>query len=110
MDAGLGLLDQRLNEESDLNVTVYTTQTCRLIFYGQEEFIKPGNFITMIPRNLGIGEEELRMNALRIGQKLHEPGSHFSLVSNLNCRQGEVNVYETFAPYRDQQALLTQNG
>lgn len=110
VDAGLGLLDRRLNEESDLNVTVYTTQTCRLIFYGHEEFIKPGNFITIIPRNFGIGEEELRMNALRIGQKLHEPGSHFSLVSNLNCRQGEVNVYETFAPYRDQQALLTQNG
>jgi hypothetical protein len=47
---------------------------------------------------------------MKAGQLQNDPGSHFTLVSNLNCGSGEVNVYETFGPYRNQEALLTPNG
>ena len=110
VDAGLSLLDRRLNEESELDITVYTTQVCRLIFNGNHKFVKNGNFVTIIPRNFGIDEEGSRMNAMAAGQLQNDPGSHFTLVSNLNCRPGEINVYETFGPYRNQEALLTSNG
>ena len=111
VDAGLSLLDRRLNEESELNVTVYTSQVCRLIFYGDHKFVRKGNFITIIPRNFGIEEEASRVAAMKAGQQAqHDPGSHFTLVSNLNCGSGEVNVYDTFGPYRNQEALLTPNG
>ena len=110
VDAGLSLLDRRLNEETELNVTVYTSQVCRLIFYGDRKFVRNGNFITIIPRNFGINEEALRVAAMKAGQLQNDPGSHFTLVSNLNCGSGEVNVYETFGPYRNQEALLTPNG
>lgn len=110
VDAGLSLLDRRLNEESVVNVTVYTSQVCRLIFYGDSKFVRKGNFITIIPRNFGIDEEAARVAAMKAGQLQTDPGSHFTLVSNLNCGSGEVNVYETFEPYRNQEALLTPNG
>ena len=110
VDAGLSLLDRRLNEESELDVTIYSTQACRWFLFGDKEYLKNGTFITIIPRNFGIAEEELRINAFQAGGFANEPGGHFTLVSNLHCRPGEVNIYETFEPYRDQEALLTPNG
>ena len=47
VDAGLCMLDRKLNEESSLNVTVYSTQNLRLIFTGERQLIQPGKFIAM---------------------------------------------------------------
>ena len=118
VDAGLCLLDRKLNEESAMNVTVYSTQNCRIIFNGEKGMIKLGKFITIVPRNFGIGEEESRMETLKAENKetdnkktreRSEPGGHFTLMSNLFCGPDEVNVFETFSPYRNDSSLLTAN-
>ena len=106
VDAGLCLLDRKLNEESTLNVTVYSTQNCRLILTGVPNLVKEGKFITIIPRSFGLDEEGDRL----AGKNDNEPGGHFTLVSNLFCEPNEVNVYETFGPYRVANSLLTENG
>ena len=110
VDAGLGLLDRKLNEESNLTVAVYTTQNCRLIFNGDTSLVKPGLFVAILPRDFGITQESVRIEAMTAGRVASEPGSHFTLVSNLNCGQKEVNVYETFPPYKQPESLLTPNG
>ena len=110
VDAGLSLLDRKLNEESNLPVAVYTTQNCRLIFSGDTNLVKPGLFVAILPRDFGITQESGRIEAMTAGRLASEPGSHFTLVSNLNCGQEEVNVYETFPPYKQPENLLTPNG
>ena len=94
VDAGLCLLDKKINEEGKSNVAVYSTQNCRLILNGERDWIKPGKFVTVIPRYFGPGGS----------------AGHFTLVSNLFCEENEVNVYETFTPYRCVKGLLTENG
>ena len=110
VDAGLCLLDRKLNEESDLDVVVYTTQNLRLIFHGDNSLVKSGKFVTIIPRSFGISEEGARYAAMKAGHIENEPGGHFTLISNLHCQQGEVNIYETYGPYRTAESLLTPNG
>merc|ERR1712129_106691 len=61
VDAGLCLLDRKLNEESSLNVTVYITQNCQLILSGVPNLVKEGKFITIIPRSFGLDEEGDRL-------------------------------------------------
>ena len=68
--------------------------------------VKEGKFITIIPRSFGLDEEGDRL----AGKNDNEPGGHFTLVSNLFCEPNEVNVYETFGPYRVANSLLTENG
>ena len=106
VDAGLCLLDRKLNEESNMSVTVYSTQNCRLIHSGEQRLVQPGKFITIIPRSFGINEEASRL--ARTSDR--EPGSHFTLVSNLFCGSQEVKVYETFQPFRNAENLLTADG
>ena len=38
------------------------------------------------------------------------PGSHYTMVSNIGCNKGEVNVFETFEPFRSPESLLTADG
>ena len=109
VDAGLCLLDRKLNEESSLDVTVYSTQNCRIIFNGETSFVKPGKFVSIVPRNFGINEEVTRYADLKKGSRGSEPGSHYTLISNLFCDSNEVNVYETYSPFRNDENLLTQN-
>ena len=110
VDAGLCLLDRKLNEESSSNVTVYSTQNCRLILNGEIHWIKKGKFLAILPRSFGFQEEQARAEAMKRKEKKSEPGGHFTLVSNLFCGENEVNVYETFTPYRCVKSLLTKNG
>ena len=110
VDAGLSLLDRKLNEESELDVTVYTTQNCRVIFTGDNSLVKNGSFLTIIPRYFAISEEGARLDAKSTGKIQNESCGHFTLVSNLHCGPEEVNVYETFGPFRDPESLLTPNG
>ena len=109
VDAGLCLLDRKLTEESAVDVTVYSTQNCRLILNGVQNLIQPGKFVTILPRNFGINEEGSRMAAFKGGDKSSEPGGHFTLVSNLFCDPNEVNIYETYRPYRNAANLLPPN-
>ena len=109
VDAGLCLLDRKLNEESSLDVAVYSSQNCRLIFNGEKSFVKKGKFVSIVPRNFGLNEEGHRYADLKKGGQGSEPGSHFTMISNLFCESNEVNVYETFSPFRNDENLLTQN-
>ena len=111
VDAGLCLLDRKLNEESQLDVTVYTSQACRIILNGDKKWIKSGKFLTVLPRSFGFSEEAPRMAAMNeAGNVDNAPGGHFTMVSNINCENSEVNVYETFGPYRTAESLLTPSG
>ena len=115
VDAGLMLLDKRLNEDSNMkdSVYVYNVQIIRLILAGEDNIVNDGRFVTIIPRDFGFSVERDRFDALREGDEdaaIIAAGSHFTLVSNLNCKSNEVNVYETFAPYRSADALLTKEG
>ena len=85
---------------------MYSTQNCRLIHSGEQRLVQPGKFITIIPRSFGINEEASRL--ARTSDR--EPGSHFTLVSNLFCGSQEVKVYETFQPFRNAENLLTADG
>lgn len=113
VDAGLILLDKRLNEDSNMNETVfvYTVQNLRLIMQGSTELVNNGKFLTIIPRDFGLSSYDDRTKALRAGEKEKSaPGSHYTLVSNLRCDPGQVDVYETFEPFRTADCLLTENG
>ena len=113
VDAGLILLDKRLNEESNMSETVfiYTVQILRLIMQGSTDLVNNGKFLTIIPRDFGLSSEFDRLQAMRVGDTgVSAPGSHYTLVSNLRCEPGEVNVYETFDPFRTAKSLLTENG
>ena len=105
IDAGLLLLDKRLNDPSQHSkdrITVYSIQELRLILSGEKALVKPGKFICIMPRNFALNdvEEQKRANAA-------DPGGHFTMISNLQCAPDEVNCYETFPPYRNQDNLLT---
>ena len=120
VDSGLILLDKRLNEESNMKekVFVYTIQILRLILYGvnnpihgKNNLVNQGKFITILPRDFGLTVEDERMKAMSKGTNRDvAPGCHYTLVSNLQCGDGEVNVYETFEPFRSRTHLLTQDG
>ena len=111
VDSGLILLDKRFNEDSKMRDTlfVYTIQNLRLILNGVTNLINRGKFITVLPRDFGMEVEEDRFKAFQAGAIAPEPGSHYTLVSNLHCKEGEVNVYETFGPYRCPQFLLKES-
>ena len=106
VDAGLCLLDRKLNEESSMSVTVYSTLNNRLIFQGVQGLVQPGKFIAIMPRSFGMKEEAARF----AGSTDSEPGGHFTLVSNLFCQSDEVRIYETFQPFRNEENLLTADG
>ena len=113
VDAGLMLLDKRLNEESFMSesVFVYTVQILRLILNGESNLVNNGKFLTILPRDFGLSSETDRYAAFKAGRGEDSvPGSHYTLVSNLQCGPGEVDIYETFQPFRSPDSLLTENG
>ena len=113
VDAGLMLLDKRLNEESFMSesVFVYNVQILRVILNGESNLVNNGKFITILPRDFGLSSETDRYAAFKAGRGEDSvPGSHYTLVSNLQCGPGEVDIYETFEPFRSPDSLLTENG
>ena len=123
VDAGLTLIDRKLNEDANFveNVTVYNTQTCRLILTIDQSLVKQGFFLAMIPRSISVEQEAKRLDTLIENMKkgYNEHGDnqvpdvlagHFTLVSNIHCQPGEVSVYETLDAYRNPDSLLTKSG
>ena len=113
VDCGLILLDKRLNEQSRMNesIVVYTVLNLRLILGGDTSLVNKGKFLAIIPRDFGLSSEKERFETMKAGQKEQSsPGSHYTMVSNLQCNDGEVNVYETYHPYRSPEFLLNESG
>merc|ERR1712240_201288 len=116
VDAGLLLLDKRLNDvglmqEDRDRITVYPVEICRLILSGEVNYIKPGKFLTILPRNMALSDFDQAKEAIRRGKEAADvDGGHFTLVSNLYCEEGECNVFETFGPFRDEEHLLNSDG
>ena len=113
VNAGLMLLDKRLNEESNMRepVTIYTVHNLSVILSGIHDFVNTGKFVTIIPRDFGISSYDSRQQAFSRGEgDTSTPGSHYTLVSNFRCKENEVNIYETFAPFRSPDSLLTSDG
>ena len=73
--------------------------------------MRKGKFITIIPRDFGLAAEQNRFEDYQDKKEEQcSPGSHYTLVSNLQCKDGQVDVYETFEHYRTQDSLLTADG
>ena len=120
INACLLLLDKRLNEpgkKTDL-INVYSISDLQLIRSGETNLVKKGKFICILPRQFGIDDQEQLEEQIK-AQKLtkpgkaattSDPGGHFTLISNLYCEAFEVNCYETFSPFRNQESLLTADG
>ena len=84
VDAGLLLLDKRLNDESNLQqdkITVYSVATSRLIMAGEEN-IERGKFITILPRHMAMTDVEDTQEAAQSGKQ--SSGVCTSAVFNLN--------------------------
>ena len=118
LDAALSLLDRKLNEDCGYseNVTLYKNTTLRLIACGQEDLVKDGFFIAVLPREFGNEKEGKLMEKYAEAHRLKKKFlgsdvniSHFTLVSNINCGKDEVNIYETLNLYRNQGTLLTDD-
>ena len=117
IDAMLSLLDKKINEDHfNLGpVKVYSVQTTRVVLSPHTTYdhalVIPGKFVTVMPRRYALQAYEDRRENAALGQDAGmEPGSHYTLVSNISCEQGEVNVYETFDPFRTEESLLTEEG
>ena len=113
VDALLSLVDKEINEEySNLGtVKVYFVQHTRLILTGEDNLVSPGKFVTVMPRYYALDDyEDRRADALLGGGEGSEPGSHYTLASNIFCEQDEVNVYETFGPFQTEKSLLNEQG
>ena len=117
VDAMLSLLDKKINEDyCNLGpVKVYSVQATRVILSPHtaydHDLVNPGKFVAVMSRHYALqAYEDRRENAARGEDAGVEPGSHYTLVSNISCEQGEVNVYETFDPFRTEKSLLTEEG
>ena len=110
VDAGLLLLDKRINNISNMDqdkVNVYSISACRLILNGELEHKKKGKFITVMPRNMALTDFDEQQDAIKKGKEVNSSdGGHFTLISNLFCADDECNVFETFRPYRNPKSLL----
>ena len=110
VDAALSLLDRKLSEDCnyDENVVVYDNTMLRLISTGDRSFIRPGKFIAIMPRRFVLAEEAEAMEAIKQGKWVEDVDlGHFSLISNINCRENEVKIYETLDTFRSRNELLT---
>ena len=112
VDAGLLLLEKRLNDETNLQqgkINVYSVASCRLILAGLEK-TNEGKFIMILPRNLAMTDCDDIKESIKSGKQPADLNAgHFTLVSNLFCNDKECNVFETFGPYRNEEHLLTSN-
>ena len=116
IDAFLSLLDKKLNEDHfSLGVVhVIFVQNCRLMLTSENKFLPTwqGKFLAVMPRNFSLTDYETRRELAEKGElEGFEPGSHYTLVSNLYCKDYEVNIYETWDPLSSSpEAILTAEG
>ena len=113
VDSGLILLDKRFNEDSNMKdvLNVYTIDNLRLILGGEPNLVNKGKFVTVMPRDFGMEAEIDRFKEFNAGRNEDvAPGSHYTLVSNLHCADDEVNIYETYQPFRNPKNLLRESG
>ena len=113
VDSGLILLDKRFNEDSNMNdvLNIYTIDNLRLILGGEPNLVNKGRFVAVLPRDFGMEAEIDRFREFNAGRNDDVvPGSHYTLVSNLHCVEGEVNVFETYPPFRNPKNLLRESG
>ena len=107
VDAGLLLLDKRLNDQNNPSrqtsdrVTVYAISELRLILAGMKSCTNTEKFICIMPRQFALRD---------FTAEREQDGCHFTLISNLYCGPNEVNCYETLVPFRSPNSLLTANG
>ena len=109
IDAGLSLIDRKLNEDCRYveGVTVYNFTSLRLILAGVDNLVKDGYFVAIFPRRFAL-EEEAEQIFAGTGEKREVDIGHFALVSNIRCQEGEVRAYETLPAYRNPKFLLTE--
>ena len=112
VDAALSLIDRKLSEDCKYveGVHIYNNTALRLILAGVPGFVKDGAFVAILPRNFALAAEEDRIEELkgRGEQREDLDIGHFTLVSNIHCDAGEVNVFETLPAFRRQSHLLTE--
>ena len=111
VDAALSLIDRKLTEDCQYveGVTVYNNTVLRLAYTGDDSLIRGGPFLSIFPRRLALEEEAEQAFALGKGEKRNDLViGHFTLISNIHCEPGEVNVFETLPAYRRRSALLTE--
>ena len=127
-DALLSLVEKKFRETgngSDLNF--YSIQMARIILNGDRSMLRPGKFLTLLPRYFFLPSseetkklekkkrEEIEKCKDKKKKKVEDEDlttdcCHFTLVSNFNCDDGEVNVYETFEGFRCEKQLLLDQG
>ena len=109
LDAGLSLIDRKLSEDCNYveGVKVYNFTTLRLILTGEDNLVQDGQFLAIFPRRFAIEEEAEQVFGAQ-GEKREVDIGHFTLVSNIRCKEGEVRVYETLPAYRNPKTLLTE--
>ena len=113
INAGLLLLDKRINDPNlpqTEEVNVYSISDLRMILSGEDGIVKPGKFLCIIPRNFALNLFDEMQTELKEQSDLSNPGSHFTLISNLYCDRFEVSCFETFQAFRDRDNLLTREG
>ena len=114
VDCGLLLLDKRINDESNTkmeNINIYSIQRCRIILGGEVNEVKQGKFVAIIPRHMAFSDTDDFEEARKEGKEsLAANAGHYTLVSNLFCKDNECNIFETFGPYKNVESLVTDNG
>lgn len=110
IDACLLLLEKKLYEkETYRDISVYSISQCRLILNGYSGHIGNDRFMTIIPKNLVMDDYRLYKDAKEKGKSRSDFGGfHFTLVTNLHCNKGEVNIFQTLEYYRSPSMLLNE--
>ena len=110
VDAALSLVDRKLAESNIKDVKIYSITDFRMILTGVPGLVKDRYFVAVLPRKFAIAEETALIRKLKEGEVgLSVNVIHYTLVSNINCKASEVNVYETLPAYRNAEHLLTED-
>ena len=107
----MSLIDRKLIEDCQYEegVTIYNNTILRLILSGAHSLVSDGPFLAIFPRRFAIAEETQQAVALGKGEERPDLDiGHFTLVSNIQCEQNEVNVFETLPAYKNRSTLLTE--
>ena len=110
VDAALSLIDRKLCETGNQGITVYSVQDTRVILTVNPNQAISGPFLTIMPRDSAVAQEENRYEAFKQNRVVADAGSHYTMISNIGCAENEVNVFETFQPFRSPSSLLSDDG
>ena len=115
INAGLLLLDKRIKNQNmrhNEEVNIYSISDVSMILADVEGIVKPGKFLCIIPRDFGLNQFDKMQAQLKknVNSKIINPGSHFTLISNMYCDRFQVSCFETFQPFRNEDNLLTREG